>query len=93
VRTRPQGEAVAAALGARRALFLRNHGIVAADRSIPEVTWAALALERACELQLLAQPSADAPILHTPEDEARQKQAIWHADRARAVFEYYVRKL
>jgi L-fuculose-phosphate aldolase len=93
VRTRAQGEAVAAALGSGRALFLRNHGIVAADASLPEVTWAAIALERACEIQLLAQPTADTPILHTPEAEARQKQAIYHAERARAVFDYYVRKL
>ena len=93
VRTRAQGEMVAAALGSGRALFLRNHGIVAADASVPEVTWAAIALERACELQLLAQPSADTPILHTPEAEARQKQAIYHAERARAVFDYYVRRL
>ena len=93
VRTREQGQAVAAALGAGRALFLRNHGIVAADASIPEVVWAALALERACRLQLLAQATAETPILHTPEAEARQKQAIWHAERARAVFDYYVRTL
>ena len=93
VRTRQQGEAVAAALGSRRALFLRNHGIVVAGPSVPEACWAALALERAAEIQLLAQPSAETPILHTPEDEARQKQAIFFAERARSVFEYYARRL
>ena len=93
VRTREQGLLVAQALGSRRALFLRNHGIVVADVSIAEVCWAALALERAAEVQLLAQPTANSPLLHTPEDEARQKQAIWYPARARAVFEYYVRRL
>jgi L-fuculose-phosphate aldolase len=93
VRTREQGQAVADALGRRRGLFLRNHGIVVADASIHEVVWAALSLERAAELQLLAQPTADAPFLHTPEDEARAKQAIMYPERARAVFDYYVRKL
>jgi ribulose-5-phosphate 4-epimerase/fuculose-1-phosphate aldolase len=93
VRTREQGTQVAQALGSRRALFLRNHGIVVADASIHEVVWAALALERAAELQLLAQPTPSSPLLHTPEHEARQKQAIWYPARARAIFDYYVRKL
>ena len=93
VRTREQGQMVAAALGQGRALFLRNHGIVVADATIHEACWAALALERAAYLQLLAQPTADSPVLYTPEDEARRKQAIWYPDRARAVFDYYVRRL
>jgi ribulose-5-phosphate 4-epimerase/fuculose-1-phosphate aldolase len=93
VRTSDQGRAVATVLGGARALFLQNHGIVCADATVPDVTWAAMALERACELQLLAQSSAEAPVLHTPEAEARQKQRIWNTDRARAVFEYYARKL
>jgi ribulose-5-phosphate 4-epimerase/fuculose-1-phosphate aldolase len=93
VRTREQGEMVAQALGDGRALFLRNHGIVAADVSIHEAAWAALALDRAAEMQLLAQPTPDSPVLHTPEVEARQKQAIWYPARARAIFDYYVRKL
>ena len=93
VRTAAQGRAVAATLGRQTALFLRNHGIVVAHLTIHEAVWAALSLERAAELQLLAQPSLDGVLLHTPEDEARQKQAIWSSVRARAVFEYYVRRL
>jgi ribulose-5-phosphate 4-epimerase/fuculose-1-phosphate aldolase len=93
VRTRAQGEAVASALGAGRAVFLRNHGVVVAGTTIAECIWLALALERGAELQLLAQGSADAPFLHTPEDEARQKQAIMYPERARAVFDYYVRRV
>ena len=93
VRTREQGAAVARTLGSRRALFLRNHGVVVVGTTIAEATWAALALERAAELQLLAQPNADASVLHTPEDEARRKGAIMYPERTRAVFDYYVRKL
>ena len=93
VRTADQGRLVASALGQKTALFLRNHGIVIAHATIHEAVWAALSLERAARIQLLAQHAPDAPILHTPEDEARQKQAIWSPDRARAVFEYYVRRL
>jgi ribulose-5-phosphate 4-epimerase/fuculose-1-phosphate aldolase len=93
VRTREQGEAAAQALGQGKALFLRNHGVVVAGTTIAEATWLALCLERAAELQLLAQPTADSPVLHTPEDEARQKQHIMYPERTRAVFDYYVRRL
>lgn len=93
IRTRQQGEAVARAFGQGRALFLRNHGVVVAGRTIPEAIWLALCLERAAELQLLAQPSADSPVLHTPEAEAREKQNIMYPERTRAVFDYYVRRL
>lgn len=94
VKTSEQGQLVAAALGDGVALLLRNHGIVVAHQSVEEAVWAAMSLERAAQVQLLAQPSADTPLLHTPEDEMpRKKASIWSADRARAVFDYYVRKL
>jgi ribulose-5-phosphate 4-epimerase/fuculose-1-phosphate aldolase len=94
VKTAEQGQMVAAALGRGAALFLRNHGIVVAHESIQEAVWAALSLERAAHIQLLAQPSADAPVLYTPEEEMpRKKASIWSAERARAVFDYYVRRL
>jgi ribulose-5-phosphate 4-epimerase/fuculose-1-phosphate aldolase len=94
VRTAEQGRLVADALGSGAALFLRNHGIVVAHETIPEAVWAALSLERAARLQLLAQPSPDTLLLHTPEEEARQKRGgIWSPARAQAVFDYYVRKV
>jgi L-fuculose-phosphate aldolase len=91
VRTREQGEAVARALGNGRAVFLRNHGIAVPGTSVAEACCAAIMLERAAELQLLAHPSAEATFLHTPEGEARAKQAIWSPERLRSIFEYYVR--
>jgi L-fuculose-phosphate aldolase len=100
VRTREQGQAVAAALGECRAIFLRNHGIAVPGSSVAEACCAAIILERAAEVQLLAQPTADAPILYTPDDEARRKRAIWYPEqdphlpeRIRVLFDYYVRAL
>jgi L-fuculose-phosphate aldolase len=93
VTTRPQGEAVAAALGDRRALFLQSHGIVVAGPSVAETCWAALCLERAAEIQLLAQPSPDVPVRHTPADEALRKRRIWRARNVRRGFDYCTRKL
>jgi ribulose-5-phosphate 4-epimerase/fuculose-1-phosphate aldolase len=93
VRTREQGEAVARALGNRRAIFLRNHGIAVPGTSVAEACCAAIMLERAAEIQLLVQPSAEATILHTPEEEAQAKQAIWYPERLRTIFEYFARKV
>lgn len=94
VKTSAQGQMVATALGEGTALFLRNHGIVVAHVSVEEAVWAALSLERAAQVQLLAQPSPHAPLLYTPRDEMPVKKAsIWSAARARAVFDYYVRRL
>ena len=50
-----RGRAVARCLGAHPALILRNHGIVAAGASIEEAVWTAIKLEKACQLQLLAE--------------------------------------
>ncbi len=53
--TPERGKAVAKCLGDRNALLLRNHGIVAAGRTLEEAVWVALKLERACRVQLMAE--------------------------------------
>jgi ribulose-5-phosphate 4-epimerase/fuculose-1-phosphate aldolase len=55
VTTAEQGAALAAALGDDRALFLVGHGIVAVGASVGVAVTAAIMLERACRLQLLAE--------------------------------------
>lgn len=53
--TRPeQGSAVAAALGDRRAVLLRNHGVLVAGETVPWTVLTALTLERALRLQATA---------------------------------------
>jgi L-fuculose-phosphate aldolase len=49
-----QGALVAEALGHARALLLRNHGVLVAERDIRWAVLASVLLERACRLQLLA---------------------------------------
>ena len=49
-------------------------------------------LERAAEIQLLAQPTADAKIHHTSEEEALRKKTIWYPGAIRAAFDYLARK-
>lgn len=93
VRTREQGEQVARCLGGARAVFLLDHGVVVAGTSVPEACYLAIALERAAEIQLLAQPAPDAEFHHTTEEEARVKQQILTPEHLRPVFEYYARTL
>jgi L-fuculose-phosphate aldolase len=49
-----QGRAVAEALGSRRALILRNHGVVVADKDVRWAVLSAITLERAVRLQAIA---------------------------------------
>lgn len=91
VRTPEQGAAVARALGGARAIFLRNHGVAVIGPTVAEACYAAVLLERAAEIQLLAQP-ADGPVHHTNEAEALRKKAMWYPGAIRAAFEYLARK-
>jgi ribulose-5-phosphate 4-epimerase/fuculose-1-phosphate aldolase len=49
-----EGRAVAAALGAGRALLLANHGVVVVGKDVPWAVLAAVTLERAARLQAIA---------------------------------------
>jgi ribulose-5-phosphate 4-epimerase/fuculose-1-phosphate aldolase len=49
-----QGDAVAAALGYRRAVLLENHGVLAVGKDIPWAVLTAATLERAARLQSIA---------------------------------------
>ncbi len=48
------GQAVARALGLRRAVLMCNHGILVADKTVPWVVYDALTLERAARIQAIA---------------------------------------
>ena len=60
--------------------------------TVAEACYAAVMLERAAEIQLLAQPTADAKIHHTSEEEALRKKTIWYPGAIRAAFDYLARK-
>jgi L-fuculose-phosphate aldolase len=51
---REQGRAVAEALGTRRAVILRNHGVVVADKDVRWAVLSAITLERAIRVQTIA---------------------------------------
>jgi len=88
----PRGKAVAKSMGAGNALILRNHGIVTAGRTVEEVVFLAIKLERACRIQLLAE-SAGGPKLFVKDEElADKRKRTNRGDSQGNAFSYLVRR-
>ncbi|MBV8684133.1 MAG: class II aldolase/adducin family protein, partial [Caulobacteraceae bacterium] len=66
-----EGEKIARSLGRRKAVILQNHGILTVGASVEAAVWRYLALENACQVQLLAEaagktkPMPEAVARHT----------------------------
>jgi ribulose-5-phosphate 4-epimerase/fuculose-1-phosphate aldolase len=87
-----QGSAVAAALGSRRAVLLRNHGVLTVGKDAAWAVLAALTLERAARLQSIA--STLGPLQPIPADVARQLHPVKYQDRFVAEYwEAWLRRL
>lgn len=54
-----QGQAIADALGTRRVLLLRNHGVLVVGKAVPWAVYTALTLERAVQIQAIASTLGD----------------------------------
>ena len=74
-----QGRAVAEALGDRRALILRNHGVVVADVDVRWAVLGAITLERAVRLQAIA--ATLGTLRPIPRDLAERMRADKYQDR------------
>lgn len=61
-----EGERIAATLGERKALILRNHGLLTVGRSVDEAAWWFITLERTCQAQLMAE-AAGSPVKIAPD--------------------------
>jgi ribulose-5-phosphate 4-epimerase/fuculose-1-phosphate aldolase len=70
-----EGKRLAAALDDHKALILRNHGLITVGGSVDAATWWFIALERACEVQLLTRGAGD-PLLIDHENARRTREQI-----------------
>lgn len=61
-----EGKRIAYTLGERKAIILRNHGLLTVGHSVEEAAWWFITMERSCQAQLLAE-AAGTPILIDPE--------------------------
>jgi L-fuculose-phosphate aldolase len=93
VMTIAQGQAVATALGERRAVLMRNHGITVAGPSIEVATVWASELERSCRTQLAATQLG--PLAPIPSDDVARMYDRFergYPGRNEAIWRYLVRK-
>lgn len=68
-----EGAHIAGRLGKAKAVILRNHGLLTVGGTVQEAAWWFVAMERACQVQLLAE-AAGSPVPVGP-DVARQTAA------------------
>jgi ribulose-5-phosphate 4-epimerase/fuculose-1-phosphate aldolase len=61
-----EGDRIAQALGPRKAVILRNHGLLTVGRNVDEAAWWFITMDRSCQAQLLAE-AAGKPIPIAPE--------------------------
>lgn len=54
-----EGERIAKTLGGRKAVILRNHGLLTVGESVDEAVWWFIAMDRSCQAQLLAEAAGD----------------------------------
>ncbi len=57
-----EGKRISAALGDRKAVILRNHGLLTVGHSVDAAVWSFITMERTCHAQLLAE-AAGTPVL------------------------------
>ena len=61
-----EGKQLAATLGEKKAIILRNHGLLTVGHSVDEAAWWFITMERSCQSQLMAE-AAGKPVLIDPD--------------------------
>jgi len=54
-----EGERISAALGTKKAAILQNHGLLTVGKTVDEVAWWYITMERTCQAQLLAEAAGE----------------------------------
>ena len=80
-----EGERIAARIGGRRAAILRHHGLLTLGRSVEEAAWWFISMDRACQMQLLADAAGRPRVMSTEEATLAHRQ-FGNANMARHSF-------
>jgi ribulose-5-phosphate 4-epimerase/fuculose-1-phosphate aldolase len=70
-----EGKRIAHTLGERKAVILRNHGLLTVGHSVDEAVWWFITMERTCQAQLLAE-AAGTPVLIQPEQAQKTARQV-----------------
>jgi L-fuculose-phosphate aldolase len=87
-----QGAAVAAALGDRRVLVMRGHGLIVTGETVPWATYAALTFERVLRIQSIARSLGNL-LPMTPEMADRVYPQKYRDDHLEKYWDYLVRQV
>jgi ribulose-5-phosphate 4-epimerase/fuculose-1-phosphate aldolase len=69
-----EGQRITAALGERKAVILRNHGLLTVGKTVDEAAWWFITMERSCQAQLLASAVGEPYLIsHQHAELARQQ--------------------
>ncbi|WP_344162243.1 class II aldolase/adducin family protein [Kribbella yunnanensis] len=82
---RQEGERIAARLGSKRAAILRHHGLLTVGQTVGEAAWWFVTMERACQMQLMAE-AAGTPRIMTEEEAVLAARQFGSANMARNNF-------
>jgi L-fuculose-phosphate aldolase len=93
IRTPEMGAGVARALGPHRAVLLKNHGVVVAGATIEEAVIAAIMLENAAMIQMIAEAAGSVAPEFPDADIATLKGNIGRAEQFVINFDYLARRL
>jgi ribulose-5-phosphate 4-epimerase/fuculose-1-phosphate aldolase len=80
-----EGERIADRLGDNRAAILRHHGLLTVGRSVEEAAWWFISMDRACQMQLLAD-AAGKPRIMSDEEVTLAHRQFSNANMARHNF-------
>jgi len=64
-----EGKRIAHALGDRKAIILRNHGLLTVGQTVESALWWFVTMERSCQVQLLAKAAGN--VVHIEHEHAR----------------------
>jgi ribulose-5-phosphate 4-epimerase/fuculose-1-phosphate aldolase len=73
-----EGERIAQALGGRKAVILRNHGILTVGPNVDEAAWWFITMDRSCQAQLLAEAAGTPTAIDPPNAAVTRDQVGSH---------------
>jgi ribulose-5-phosphate 4-epimerase/fuculose-1-phosphate aldolase len=83
-----EGERIAAALGQKKAVILQSHGLLTVGESVDAAAWWYIALERCCQVQLLAESAAQGKPLIQISSKSAAQAAILTGTPAKGWFQF-----
>lgn len=92
VRSPAMGAALARALGACKAVLMRNHGVAVVGASVEEATILAVMLDNACQIQLLAEAAGGIGEVFDDAPVQRLHHNLTRPEQYRINFDYLLRR-